>query len=211
MTQVVIGGDGAGWIRKGAELFSHGYWQLDGFHLARACVRAVGKKQGQALFQAMRQGQWQEAESVWAEAPKRTQASGQKAQRRIETCLATHTGSDWRIAMGCPDEAMRGLGGMEGNGAHIIAHRMKGKGRSWSSLGALHMAKVKELVLNREIRDWRRPATQPVSQPPAPPPPKSRKRQETLPGFGLRSRRFREIIHNENGCGDSVRISTATD
>ena len=107
------------------------------------------------------------------------QASAQKAQRWIKTCLATHTGSDWRTDLDRPDDAMRGLGSMEGNGAHIIADRMKGKGRSWSTLGALHMAKVKELVLNQEIRDWCWPATQSVSQPPAPPPPKSRKRRDT--------------------------------
>ena len=179
VAQVIIGGDGAGWIRKGTDLFSHSYWQLDGFHLARACVRAVGKKQGQALFQAMRRGQWEEAERLWAEAPKRTQASAKRAQRWLETRLATHTGSDWRMAKESPDETMRGLGSMEGNGAHIIADRMKGKGRSWSRLGALHMAKVKELVLNEEIGDWCWPATQPVSQPPVSPPPKNRKRRDT--------------------------------
>jgi hypothetical protein len=179
VAQVVIGGDGAGWIRKGTELFPHAHWQLDGFHLARACVRAVGKEQGQALFQAMRQGRWAEAEKLWGEAPKRTQSSAQKAQRWIETCLATHTGSDWRIHLKSSDDAMRSLGSMEGNGAHLIADRMKEKGRSWSRQGALHMAKVKELVLNQEIRHWCWPPLQSLSQPLAPPPSKSRKRRDT--------------------------------
>lgn len=48
----------------------------------------------------------------------------------------------------------RALGAMEGNNAHLIADRMKGKGRSWSRRGARHMAKVRELVLNQEHRPF---------------------------------------------------------
>ena len=47
---------------------------------------------------------------------------------------------------------------MEGNNAHLIADRMKGKGRSWSRRGALRMAKVRELVLHQEHRPYCRPA-----------------------------------------------------
>ena len=44
---------------------------------------------------------------------------------------------------------------MEGNQAHLLAGRMKkGKGRSWSPTGARHMAKVRELLANQELKPW---------------------------------------------------------
>ena len=43
---------------------------------------------------------------------------------------------------------------MEGNLAHLLAVRMKGKGRSWSPSGARHMAKVRELLANHEFQRW---------------------------------------------------------
>ena len=55
----VIGGDGAGWIRQGVNHFPNSVWQLDGFHLVRACRRALGKEQGQRLFQSIREGRWE--------------------------------------------------------------------------------------------------------------------------------------------------------
>ena len=52
------------------------------------------------------------------------------------------------------DPAARGLGCMEGNLAHLLAARMKAKGRSWSPAGARHMAKVRELMANQELQRW---------------------------------------------------------
>ncbi len=154
----VIGGDGAGWIRQGVDHFPNSVWQLDGFHLARACRRALGKEQGQRLFQAIREGQWEEAERIWMTSPKRTKASARKAQRWLTTLLEQRLGDDWRFQLNVDANAARALGAMEGNNAHLIADRMKGKGRSWSRRGALRMAKVRELVLNQEHRPYCRPA-----------------------------------------------------
>ena len=39
----VVGGDGANWIRRGAEEFGSAVFQLDGFHLSRACGRGYGR------------------------------------------------------------------------------------------------------------------------------------------------------------------------
>jgi hypothetical protein len=51
-------------------------------------------------------------------------------------------------------EEGRGLGTMEGNGAQLLARRMKGKGMSWSESGASAMAKVRELLTNGELKQW---------------------------------------------------------
>ena len=52
----VVGGDGANWIRRGAEEFGSAIFQLDGFHLSRACGRGYGRKLGKAIYDAIRSG-----------------------------------------------------------------------------------------------------------------------------------------------------------
>ena len=52
----VVGGDGANWIRRGAEEFGSAVFQLDGFHLSRACGRGYGRKLGSAIYDAIRSG-----------------------------------------------------------------------------------------------------------------------------------------------------------
>ena len=42
----VVGGDGANWIRSGVEEFGNAIFQLDGFHLSRACGRGYGAETG---------------------------------------------------------------------------------------------------------------------------------------------------------------------
>jgi hypothetical protein len=65
---VVVGGDGANWIGEGAGVFSGGVSQLDGFHLAQACGRALGKGLGHQLYEAVRDGQLAQAHQLLAEA-----------------------------------------------------------------------------------------------------------------------------------------------
>ena len=75
-------------------------------------------------------------------------------------------GLDWRVQIKRAPADARGLGAMEGNLAHLIANRMKGQGRSWSRQGAIHMAKVREQVVNGTLRRWwRRPSTRPSFAP----------------------------------------------
>lgn len=54
--EVIIGGDGAAWIRAGVEEFSGVIWQLDGFHLAHACRQAFGAQTGRELYPMLRTG-----------------------------------------------------------------------------------------------------------------------------------------------------------
>jgi len=163
--QIILGGDGAGWIQKGTAHFAASIWRLDGFHLARACRRAVGRDSGRLLFQAIRGGGWAEAAQLWQEAPKRKKPRARRAQRWVESYLLQRQGADWRIERGEESVTLRGLGGMEGNNAHFIAQRMKGKGRSWSLRGAWHMAKVRELVQNRAFHTWYRTPNPPPASP----------------------------------------------
>jgi len=148
--EVIIGGDGAAWIRSGVDTFARATWQLDGFHLARACRQAFGAQTGRELYQMLRTGH----ETSLSQSPVREGKQAQRARQWIEKIAQEKLGLDWRVRQGLTMETARGLGCMEGNQAQWLAARMKEKGRSWSPQGAYHMAKVQELLANDEVHRW---------------------------------------------------------
>jgi hypothetical protein len=152
--EVIIGGDGASWIRAGTEQFPGAIWHLDNFHLARSCGRAYGAQVGQKLYGALRAGKTTEAEEGLQQAPLLEGKQAQRDSRWVKRVAREGWGLDWRVRLGVDVEEERGLGCMEGNQAHLLAVRMKGKGRSWSPAGARHMAKVRELMVNDEVKRW---------------------------------------------------------
>ena len=156
LKEVIHGGDGARWVRAGPEELPGAIWQLDSFHLSRSCGRAMGAELGQALYQALREGQTSRAQALLLadDAPARESKQAQQAYRWVSKVAQKGWGLDWRIRQKVTDDKARGLGCMEGNIAHLLAVRMKGKGRSWSPSGARHMAKVRELLANQEIQRW---------------------------------------------------------
>jgi hypothetical protein len=152
--EVILGGDGASWIRAGVEIFAGASWQMDGFHLARACRQAWGGQAGKERYQTLRTGQTPESPPGSPPPPQRKGKQAQRAAEWIDKVSQQGWGLDWRIRQGLSPEAARGLGCMEGNQAQLLAERMKGKGRSWCPHGAYHMAKVQELLTNGEIQRW---------------------------------------------------------
>ena len=149
--EVIIGGDGAGWIRAGSEAFPGAIWQLDNFHLARACGRAYGAQVGQELYGALRAGQASAAQEWLQQVPLREGKQAQRESRWVKKVAQEGWGLDWRVQLGVARDEGRGLGCMEGNQAQLLAARMKHKGRSWSPAGAHHMAKVQQLCANDEL------------------------------------------------------------
>ena len=148
---VVLNGDGARWIDEGVSPSERAVRQLDGFHLARSCHHAAGEA-GPMLYEAMRQGDWEQANEILGSVtPSRRK---NRARGWVEKVIQEERGADWRIRAGVAMEEGRGLGAMEGNGAQILARRMKGKGMSWSESGASAMAKVRELLINGELNQW---------------------------------------------------------
>ena len=145
----VVGGDGANWIRQGAYELPNSEFQLDGFHLARACGRGYGKKLGRAIYEAIRSGDSRQALSrMERAAPARTRTSA-KDRRYVECNVAA--GVDWRNrVLDVPIDA-RSLGTMESNGDKLTANRMKKRGMSWTIRGANHMAKTIQLCRNQDL------------------------------------------------------------
>jgi len=116
----------------------------------------MGAEMGKALYQALREGKTSRAQALLQadDAPLRESKPAQQAYRWVSKVAQEGWGLDWRIRQKVIDETVRGLGCMEGNLAHLLAVRMKAKGRSWSPSGARHMAKVRELLTNQEIHRW---------------------------------------------------------
>jgi hypothetical protein len=154
LREVIIGGDGAAWIRSGVNTFAGATWQLDGFHLARACRQAFGSRTGRELYQTLRTGIVAKTQVSLSQNPVREGKQAQRAHQWVKKVIQEKWGLDWRVRQGLSMEEARGLGCMEGNQAHLLAARMKGKGRSWSPYGAYHMAKVQELLTNGEVQPW---------------------------------------------------------
>jgi hypothetical protein len=154
--EAILGGDGARWIRTGTEEFPGAIWQLDSYHLSRACGRALGAKAGQVLYQALREGKASQAQELLqtTDIPVNKGKQAQQAYHWMNKVAQEGWGLDWRFRQNVIDDTERGLGCMEGNLAHLLAVRMKGNGRSWSPTGARNMAKVRELLANQEVKPW---------------------------------------------------------
>lgn len=157
----VVGGDGANWIRIGVEELGNAVYQLDGFHLSRACGRGYGAETGSTLYDAIRSGSHDCARALMAASPPAETATSIKDREYVESNLSN--GVDWRnrVANAPPDA--RSLGTMESNGDKLTANRMKKRGMSWTIRGANRMGKVIQLSRNGELSRYCR--RQPVRTP----------------------------------------------
>ena len=87
---IVLGGDDAGWINKGAEDLPYCVRQLDGFHLARSCKR--GWKNGLDMYFAIRSGK---VRKTLGKLEERSGKSAIKEREHVYKCL--DRGVDWRM------------------------------------------------------------------------------------------------------------------
>ena len=147
---IVINGDGANWIDKGADDLPDCVRQLDGFHLSRACGR--GWENGSDMYVAIRSGIVRQTLGELKE------KEGKTAQKNRDYVLRhIDDGMDWRKKIedtyAIPVDA-RGLGCMESNEDKLFANRMKKRGMSWTISGAQRMGKAIQLAFNGNLRDW---------------------------------------------------------
>jgi hypothetical protein len=155
---IVINGDGAKWIDKGADDLPDCVRQLNGFHLARACSR--GWENGSDMYVAIRSGRVRQTLGELKE------KEGKTAQKNRDYVLRhIDDGMDWRkkiqgtpLAHAIPVDA-RGLGCMESNEDKLFANRMKKRGMSWTISGAQRMGKAIQLAFNGNLPDWCRRKT----------------------------------------------------
>ncbi len=144
-----MGSDGANWIRSGVGEFGDAVFQLDGFHLSRACGRGYGAELGSAIYEAIRSGQTAFARSLMSAAAE----CETKTELRYRKCVESNavSGMDWRNQVSTVPANARSLGTMEANGDKTTANRMKKRGMSWTIRGARRMVKAIQLDRNGEL------------------------------------------------------------
>lgn len=149
---LVIGGDGASWVKGGAEVFGGSLYQLDRFHLRRAMLRATGNigSAGKAYALAS-SGDTTGAIEILEGVAVKSPAREVELKKAADYLLANASGLiDYRHRIKNATVDMRGLGAIESNIDKVLANRMKKRGMAWSRSGAHHMAKVIQMIANNE-------------------------------------------------------------
>ena len=157
LSHLVIGGDGASWIKDGAGVFAGSFYQLDRFHLRRAMLRATGNMTSASKAYSLAavgdtKGAIAVLDSVAAKVPKK-EPELKKAANYLKTNVTGLV--DYRHRIPNSNEEMRGLGAIESNIDKVLANRMKKRGMAWGYSGAHHMAKVIQMLANGEAASYR--------------------------------------------------------
>lgn len=144
--KVDVGGDGAAWIREGAELFG-GEYHLDRFHLRRRLTEALSFDRDvyEAVSSAIATLDRAAVEELLGLAAWRVRG---KVRRRV-LALREYLLANWDGLRALPEEDR--LGAIEGQVRHTIARRMKRIGARWTREGADRMARLLAAKSNGEL------------------------------------------------------------
>ena len=165
---VLLGGDGAEWIRGGLPPDGCGQFQLDPFHLARACRRRL-RDAGPAAYEAARGGDAATLQAQLATAWATARTAPQRAKlAALEGYLAANADGleAWQARVPPEYRHYVGLGAMEANIDKPYAQRFKRRGMSWSRPGLAAMAKVLQLRENGELAGVCHAGPPPSTSPP---------------------------------------------
>jgi hypothetical protein len=155
--EVIVGGDGAPWIRDGADDLSARF-QLCRYHLNRELCFALGRRRDviQAVRDACHHGQADVADAILAEIS--AGASQQQAKRldSVRAYIAENVSGlgDYRLTLGDEGKKLRRLGAIEGNIDKLIVRRMKNQGMNWKVRGIRRMLCVRFLYLEGRLDEW---------------------------------------------------------
>ena len=148
-----MGGDGAHWVKEGAELLG-GIYQLDRFHLSRALNRVLDYSLATEVYQACTRGDVAYVESVLVAEQQRISTEHAKEVGRLRGYLLDNAFGlrDYRLVVN--GEGLRGLGAIESNVDKLVANRMKKRGMSWTIKGAQKMARLISLREMGQLHSW---------------------------------------------------------
>lgn len=152
--KVIVGGDGASWVKEGAKLLG-GIYQLDKFHLKRAIHRGLANDSlGTEIYQACVAGDISTVEGLLLEVQQSMDTYRVEEITELRNYLMTnsHGLRDYRLEV--DDGNLRGLGAIEGNVDKLVANRMKKRGMSWTIKGAQRMARLISLREMGQIHHW---------------------------------------------------------
>ena len=149
---VRVGGDGAPWIREGAEMFN-GEYHLDPFHLRKRLTEALASdgEAYTAVSEAI--GRLDRAETMGRLSLAAKRARGAARQRILK--LKGYLAANWDGIKKLPEEDR--LGAIEGQVRHTLSRRMKRIGARWTEQGADHMARLLAAKSNGELPRYLEP------------------------------------------------------
>ena len=140
--KIVVGGDGASWVKDGAG-FLGGIYELDKFHLKRALHGALANDPlVSEVYQACITGDIDKADRLLIGAQQKGNADRVKEIMRLRGYLIANCYGlrDYRLEV--TGDGLRGLGAIEGNVDKLVANRMKKRGMSWTIKGAQRMTRL---------------------------------------------------------------------
>lgn len=152
--RVVIGGDGASWVKDGLEHFG-GTYQLCRYHLNRQLTAALGpdRKTAKAVKDYCEMGEVDLACQMLSEA--KVSTKGEQFKRIENVCrylMANSDGlRDYRLDLGDEGTKLRRTGAIEGNIDKLVVRRMKNQGMSWRVEGIRRMLCVRFLYLENKL------------------------------------------------------------
>ncbi len=154
---ILVGGDGASWIKDGAQdYFPNSIYQLCPFHLKRKLTQSLSynPKRKSQISSLLQEGNISEA-LLLLEEEKTKNSKKEDELNELTTYLVNNYDGikaiDRLKEEGLPVDTM---GAIEGNIDKILANRFKKRGMSWSTSGALNLAKVGQLIVNDDWDDF---------------------------------------------------------
>lgn len=167
--RVVVGGDGAHWVKDGVGLLG-GCYQLDRFHLRRELLRALRGDVATAnrVYQACVAGDVALADWLLLKTQLQSDSDAAIEIARARAYILDNAAglADYRRRLGDSDppeaDGLRGLGAIEGNVDKLAANRMKKRGMSWTRQGIRRMACLIRLQQSGEVCSWPTKRTEPT-------------------------------------------------
>jgi hypothetical protein len=142
VTQYVIGGDGATWIREGVDYFG-GQYQLCRYHLNRALCHALGHDRAtlRSVQYRCAHGEHDAILKQLKEAANKATDDKAKDIRQVIKYINSNASGlrDYREDLGQQGINLRRTGAIEGNIDKLVVRRMKNQGMSWSRQGIRRM------------------------------------------------------------------------
>ena len=154
---VLIGGDGASWIKEGAKnYFPNSVYQLDKFHLERKLKQTLPyhKERQKEIRNLLKEGEIDKALKELGQERSLKPEHQKEIEGLMHYIYYNQEGVnavDRLRKQGIPVED---LGAVEGNIDKTLANRFKKRGMRWSRCGALSLAKVGEKIVNNEWDSW---------------------------------------------------------
>jgi len=154
---VLIGGDGAPWIKEGAQnYFPNSVYQLSKFHLARNLKKSLShhKEVQRRIRGLLKEEQIDQALKELHQERILRPEHQKEIEGLIHYIYSNQEGLNAVDRLREQGLKVEDLGAVEGNIDKSLANRFKKRGMRWSIAGALSLAKVGEKIVNNEWDSW---------------------------------------------------------